>query len=369
MNQLETTRFTHTEWLNSEFHRAGLLHRGHILHTCSKPLATTEQASTLLHLNLTFSENHHPQQPDSFVMKLRPGVTGMTEIALFQLHQVHAIQCPVMVPVRLWGYDSSSGLSYLLMNDQAPSHSIMQTQQEACTMDKKPADKPLFAALEALACFHGMNWQKALLKEAAPIIGRGCFWNREQQFATNMACRQQEFELFIQSVQPWFPTEHLQQLASILPQLPRLWRNYLQTRLGNLELVTIVHGDCYFRHFFYPATGDNHRIYLFDFDQATIQTPAYDLVQLLVSYWMPATRGEDHREARLLQHYHAALMDMGVKGYHFEQLMDDYRLMIIFQLFSAVKEQVRGCAKPLWLNRLLCLLGAFDDLDCQQLLS
>ncbi len=369
LKQQEATRFTNTEWLNREFYRIGLLYDGHILHTSATPLTTTEQASTLFKLHLAFSKNHRPQQPNHFVMKLRSGVTGMTEIALFQLHQTLTIQCPAMMPVRLWGYDSPSRLSYLLMDDQSPSHCIIQSQQEACAMEKKPTDKQAFAAIKALACFHGMCWQDEILKEAAPLLGRGCFWNREQHFATNMAGRQQEFDGFQQAVKAWFPAEHLQQLAAILPHLPKLWRKYLQPRMNNLEQVSIIHGDCYFRHFFYPKNGDSQPVYLFDFDQATIQTPAYDLVQLLVSYWMPAIRREDQREKRLLQHYHAALMDTGVEGYTFEQLMNDYRLMIIFQLFAAIKEQVRGCAKPLWLNRLLCLLGAFEDLNCQELLN
>ena len=369
MNHQATIRFTNTEWLTREFYRTGLLHQGHILNTSFTPLATTESASTLLQLKLTFSKNHLPKQPDHYVMKFRSGVTGMTEIALFQLYQTHAIQCPAMVPARLWGYNSPSRLSYLLMDDQSPNHRVIQSQQEACTMEKKPTDKQSFAAIEALACFHGMCWQDELLKETAPILGRGCFWNREQQFATNMVYRQQEFDSFEETVKSWFPAEQLQKLAAILPQLPKLWHKYLHVRLNNLKQVTIIHGDCYFRHFFYPKTSDNHPVYLFDFDQATIQTPAYDLVQLLVSYWMPETRGADQREKRLLQHYHARLMDTGVTGYDFEQLMNDYRLMIIFQLFAAIKEQVRGCAEPLWLNRLLCLLCAFEDLECQQLLS
>ncbi|OQX34661.1 MAG: hypothetical protein B0D91_12065 [Oceanospirillales bacterium LUC14_002_19_P2] len=369
MDQLDTCRFTNTEWLNSEFYRTGHLRHGRVVHTCSTPLTTEARTSFLLRLKLAFSENHYPQLSDNLVMKLKPGLAGMTEVAFFQLLQAHSIQCPDIIPALLWGYDSTNSLSYLLMEDKTPSHIVMQTQQEACRMKHVPDDRQVYAALKSLACFHGACWKQDLLTEAAPILGRGCFWNREQQFATNQPLRQREFAAFHQAVQAWFPVEQLQQIATILPQLLTLWRNHLQTRLDNLQQVTVVHGDCYFRHFFYPSADGNHPVYLFDFDQATVQTPAYDLVQLLVSYWIPVTRRQDQREKRLLQHYHAALLDAGVEDYSFEQLMDDYRLMVIFQLFAAIKEQVRGCAKPLWLNRLLCLLGAFEDLECRQLLS
>ncbi|WP_211829786.1 phosphotransferase [Kistimonas asteriae] len=361
--------FVTPEWLTTEFYRSGLLQQGRVIQACHTPLSVPDSSATLQRFQLLYSVNTRPILPEQVVMKYRPGHSGMTEVALFQLLQTHAIQCPAVIPAQLWGYRPTEGLSYLLMDDLTHSHVVLTTQQEACLMEQTPTDTQACAALEALACFHGACWRQDVLKDASPVFGRGCFWDREQQFATNLSIRQQEFDAFQQAVQSWFPAELLQQLATILPHLPTLWRNHLQTRLTNLQQVTVVNGDCYFRHFFYPNTDDNRPVYLFDFDQATIQTPAYDLVQLLVSYWMPETRSQDQREKRLLQHYHAALIDTGVNNYSFEQLMDDYRLMVIFQLFAAIKEQIRGCAKPLWLNRLMCLLGAFEDLDCQQLLS
>ncbi|MCK5894265.1 MAG: phosphotransferase [Endozoicomonadaceae bacterium] len=369
MNPLLPYQFVTPAWLTAEFYRCGLLQHGRIIDICHTRLSVPDNASILVRLQLFYSENIQPLLPTQMVMKCRSGYAGMAEIALFRLLNMHSIQCQTVIPVRLCGYDSPGNLSYLLMDDMTDSHVVLISQQEACTMEQAPDDQQLCGIMEALACFHGQCWQQNLLQEAAPILGRGCFWDREQHFATNLALREQEFHAFKQAVQHKFPKPLLDQLAVILQVLPRLWRKTLQGRLQKLQQVTIAHGDCYFRHFFHSTTEGSTPFYLFDFDQATIQTPAYDLVQLLVSYWMPARRQENQREAHLLEHYHGALCDAGVKDYPFERLINDYRLMIIVQLFAAIKEQVRGCGERLWFNRLLCLLGAFEDLDCRQLIS
>lgn len=369
MNPSPSLQFVTPAWLTAEFYRCGLLQHGRIINICYTSLSVPDNASILLRLQLFYSENIQSLLPAQMVMKCRSCYAGMVEIALFQLLKAYSIPCQTVIPVRLCGYYSPGKLSYLLMDDMTHSHVVLMSQQEACTMEQIPNDQQLYAVIEALACFHGQCWQQDLLKEAAPILGRGCFWNREQHFATNLALREQEFHAFRQAISHGLPKQSLDQLAVILQALPRLWRRTLQGRLEKLQQVTIAHGDCYFRHFFHSTTGETSPVYLFDFDQATIQTPAYDLVQLLVSYWIPAIRQESQREARLLEHYYGILCDAGVKDYPFEQLIDDYRLMIIVQLFAAIKEQVRGCAEPLWLNRLLCLLSAFKDLDCQQLIS
>lgn len=362
--------FVTPEWLTTEFYRRGLLQQGRVADVCYTHLSVPDTSARLWRLRLRYGdENTSPGLPEQIVMKCRPGHSGMTEVALFQLFQAHAIQCQTVIPAQSWGYRPADGLGYLLMNDLTHSHVVLMTQQEACMMERTPDDIQTSAAIDALARFHGACWKQDVLKNAAPILGQGCFWNREQQFATNLSTRQQEFDSFRCAVQSWFPADVLQQIATILPRLATLWRNHLQTRLARLQQVTVVHGDCYFRHFLYPRENGKSPVYLFDFDQVTVQTPAYDLVQLLVSYWTPTIRRQNQREKQLLQCYHAALVDTGVDDYSFEQLMSDYRLMIVFQLFAAIKEQVRGCARPLWFNRLACLLGAFQDLDCQQLFS
>ncbi|WP_345195233.1 oxidoreductase family protein [Kistimonas scapharcae] len=366
---MHIAHFTDPKWLTAEYYRCGLLQKGHVLETDYTCLNMPDSASIFLKIRQVFSHNTRSLLPDSICIKLRTGMAGMAEVAFFQLLEKFRLTGDSLMPRLLQGYDSSSDISYLLMPDMTQSHTILQTQQQACTLGTIPHDMGCIAAIGTLAHFHGQCWQPDLLEEAAPILGRGCFWNREQQFAVNQTLRLKEFKAFREATQSWFPTSQLEKLEMILPTLSRLWRDNLQHRLESLQQVTIVHGDCYFRHFFYPLPDHPAPAYLFDFDQVTIQTPAYDLVQLLVSYWSPETRQEDQRESSLLRHYHATLCGTGVMNYSFQQLMMDYRVMVILQLFAAIKEQVRGCAKPLWLNRLMCLLGAFEDLDCQQLLS
>jgi hypothetical protein len=96
---------------------------------------------------------------------------------------------------------------------------------------------------------------------------------------------------------------------------------------------------------------------------------AFDLVIMCASFWTPEQRHENNREENVLRRYLATLHAHGVANYTWEQLLEDYRLMLLFFLQVAVWDQTNGSERDYWWPKLQCLLGAVRDFDSLSLLS
>jgi hypothetical protein len=129
----------------------------------------------------------------------------------------------------------------------------------------------------------------------------------------------------------------------------------------------LTNGDCYFAQFLCPLEGDPDNTFIVDFQAASGNFGAYDLVYMLATFWTPAQRQD--REARLLRQYHETLAKHGVTDYSYDQLIIDYKLMITFMIFDAIWDQTSGSPKSYWWPKLQCLIGAFRDLGCAELLA
>jgi len=68
----------------------------------------------------------------------------------------------------------------------------------------------------------------------------------------------------------------------------------------------------------------------------------------------------------ILRHYHQCLLENGVQGYDWDQLLADYRLCVAMGVYVAV-EYCRGGLNEKWLQTWLPMLqralAACDDLD------
>ncbi len=70
-----------------------------------------------------------------------------------------------------------------------------------------------------------------------------------------------------------------------------------------------------------------------DWQSPSCDLAAYDLVNLLATFWTRDQRQEENREITLLRRYHQGLQSNGVQNHTWEDLMADYRAALIFKLY------------------------------------
>jgi len=144
-----------------------------------------------------------------------------------------------------------------------------------------------------------------------------------------------------------------------------LWSRYLADRVTSHRNLTLSNGDSYFAQFLCPNDPAG-TTYLIDFQSPKADFAALDLVYLFATFWTPAQRRR--RESALLRHYHRAIQAYGVR-YGWDELLVDYRLMVIYMLFFPLWDYVNGSRRAYWWPKMYCLTGAFQDLGCADLFA
>jgi hypothetical protein len=71
----------------------------------------------------------------------------------------------------------------------------------------------------------------------------------------------------------------------------------------------------------------------------------------------------------LLDHYHAALLQQGVRGYDRAALADDYRLSAVWQLMTPVWQSSVDLPPVIWWGHLERITLAVDDLGGRDLIA
>ena len=88
---------------------------------------------------------------------------------------------------------------------------------------------------------------------------------------------------------------------------------------------------------------------------------------MMATHWYPERRRR--AEAPLLDHYHAALLRQGVRGYDRAALADDYRLSAVWQLMSPVWQSSVDLPPVIWWGHLERITLAVDDLGGRDLIA
>jgi len=112
---------------------------------------------------------------------------------------------------------------------------------------------------------------------------------------------------------------------------------------------------------------DAGSVRLIDWENWSIDTATDDLAYLMAMLWYPDRRRRMERP--LLDLYHAALLDNGVKGYDRDALADDYRLSVLWLIMRPVGQAMHNIGPAVWWNNLERIMLAVDDLGCRDLLG
>jgi hypothetical protein len=81
---------------------------------------------------------------------------------------------------------------------------------------------------------------------------------------------------------------------------------------------------------------------------------------MLATFWSWAQRRDAGHELAALGMYHGALEAAGVR-YGWDELCDDYALMLRLMIFDPVHDAVAGAPASYWQPKMMCLVAAYME--------
>ena len=273
---------------------------------------------------------------------------GRQEVAFYR--QVAPATTPGIVPFRFDAdWDNETKAWHLLLED------LTDTHVSPTTWPLPPTLEQCRRIVTARARFHAEWWDDPRLGIS---IGRRHDLEFTADYVRDLTSAVERFAALLGDR---LPRERRALYEAFLLAAPRLLARY-----RTHHAITIVHGDAHVWNAFMPRDGGDD-VRLFDWDRWRLSTGAMDLAYMMAVHWYP-----DHRrrfEQTLLDHYHAALIKHGVRGYDRAALDDDYRLATLIQIATPVWQAVLGIPTWIWWNNFERVMLAVDDLGCRDLLG
>ncbi len=356
-------------WLTAALQVGGALPRGAVQAVTAQANAAFNSAA--LHLTVTYTSDAPPEAPTRLFLKRNLATewareSGAWEVSFYQLAAPCMADLLMLVPCYLAAYDRASDRSAILLADVSATHAPPVTRDQLIALDGVPPDDQLDAIIDTYARFHAFWWEHPALGAG---VGQVSPWYRSPaHYEAHVARRQVQWAAFNAVEGATLLAEDHVAYAQILAGLPALWDRYLAPRVMSLRNLTLAHGDGYLSQFLCPNDGTGPT-YLIDFQDISGDFVARDLVHLCAFFWTPDQRHAGGREERLLRRYLAGLHQWGVRDYSWDDLLTDYRLLIILLALYPVWDQTNGSRRSYWQPKMHCILGAYRDLDCAALLA
>ncbi|GCE28274.1 aminoglycoside phosphotransferase [Dictyobacter alpinus] len=327
--------------------------------------------SHVQHLVVTYSMDTMPQLPSALVVKRNVQADwgredGRREVEFYRLIDRQAERLPMLIPHFVAEYDQATENSVLLLQDLSATHQPPITRQQQIYGSYMPDEALLGQIVETLAAFHATWWDDPQLG-TYPLVLDTIFQDEGHFRAYCQEC-QQNWQSLLTAEENWLPLDVVHDINEIQRLLPALWERSLSHRFPGRQHLTVTHNDAYLANFLVPRTGQAGSIYLLDWQSPYAGIGAYDLVIMCASFWTSAQRHENDREINLLRRYFTTLQASGIIDYSWDQLLEDYRLMILVFLQVAIWDQTNGSSRSYWWPKLQCLLNAARDLDSLSLL-
>jgi hypothetical protein len=204
-------------------------------------------------------------------------------------------------------------VEYILLLEDLGATGRAGDQVQGCTVEEARI------ALAQLALHHARWWQHPRLTEIA--------WLTPGIDLVNGAMEQsypQAWEVTLAA----FSNSIAGEIRDVMPTLgPRI-----STLLASLadRPMTIGHGDYRLDNMFFGNAGAGYEVAVLDWQSPNVAWAAYDIAYFLYSNVDVETRR--NVEMDVLREYHRTLVEHGVQGYTYEQLVEDYRASLLVSL-------------------------------------
>ena len=135
--------------------------------------------------------------------------------------------------------------------------------------------------------------------------------------------------------------------------------------------LTIIHRDLQLENLLFGVDGQPGSLAVIDWQWVTAARGPFDLAWFLAANVEPDDR--QAHELDLLRMYHQLLMEGGIRGYPFEQLLEDYRRGVL-STFAVRVVSIGGGVHDARLDRLRStviprMIAAVEDLNCGNLMA
>lgn len=253
--------------------------------------------------------------------------SGRREVAFYT--QVAAAMPAGVVPRCFEAvFEPETGAWHLLLEDLTDSHLL------AATWPLPPTTEQCERILHALARLHAEWWDDPRLGVSVGTRLDADVLNQHLQRL------EEQYKSFTDRLGDRLSAERRDLYERFLDAAPRLLARYHSQRN-----FTIAHGDSHVWNYFLPRDG-GHDVRLFDCDAWHIGVATGDLAYMMATHWYPERRRRIERP--LLDHYHATLAAHGVHGFDRRALDDDYRLSVLWQITTPVRQAAMDLPPLIW---------------------
>ena len=336
-----------SEWLTAVLRKKGVLQNGRIQTITPQPLSS--QNSNMTRLLLTYAETDAPELPNSLMLKIvltEAGEFGASEVDYY----VNLPNAPLLSCYDA-AYDGERHAYHLLLKDASETHVVNWERTPTLAYGRTLA--------EALATLHTHWWGTDRLQKAniQPPTAR--------QIDHNINQARPGLEPLLAHTEGEIPPEWAATLPQILAHHPAA----MHRRLLQDNHFTLIHGDANPGNTLSPILGEQP-LYLIDrqpFDWSlTVWLGVFDLAYQMGLWWDTAVRRQ--LEMDVLHHYHTCLTKQGVTNYNWSQLLTDYKLCLLQQIYVPLNwctvAEDREKMDWVWLPQLYKIMTAVFDLNC-----
>ena len=261
----------------------------------------------------------------------------------FYQHASAAMPIPRCLALRA----GSPGL--ILMEDLGASHTDLSDwpsplpQQAACTV------------LDALARFHASSWTTWDPQTCAAELP--FFLTGVEAYAEFVGHLRRDSEIYTRGLGAQLGLARQRLLSSLLAFLPGLWEQSWKKRLERGAALPIIHGDLNPLNVFFPRQPEG-RVVLVDWEAHRRGLPTSDLAMLFGPHLCP----EMEEFLPYLRSYHASLQKAGVRDYSFDDLLEDYQLALVYEVFFPIKLYSQaGILDQRMMDNAVLALESFSD--------
>ena len=273
---------------------------------------------------------------------------GMNEILFYRHFCADSSLAPA--PAFYGSYaNAKDGFCHILTADLTPNHEIC---------DRRRLGEQYSPIVRALAELHARWWEHEMLSRDFMLIPQSGSVSMIQ--ATTRPDIERAALSLLDDLIPKFCDQHGDHLPAgwmnLMEAAAGTWPDLFGDRIAGRHHLTLLHGDANWENIFLSrAPGGNARFV--DWECFKCGPSAYDVAYLLVS----ARNVEQRREieSEVLRYYFDSLCAAGVAGYSYDDLIADYRVSLIANVFVAIA----------WrrLQAVFDAMTAFLDWECPAL--